>query len=115
MSLESQERIRLGRSSCSGAASMSCSSTISTKLTGQSGLLSVLENLFEHAGKLGHEVCFAFEADARGTALATADVVHGQESDGSPLVLRWVPEAELKNGLRPTWPQALTSLVQGVR
>ncbi len=78
-------------------------------------LLSVFENLFEHAGKLGHEVCFAFEADARGTALATADVVHGQESDGSPLLLRWVSEAELMNGLRPTWPQALTSLVQGVR
>jgi ADP-ribose pyrophosphatase YjhB (NUDIX family) len=78
---------------------------------GELRLLSVFENIFEYAGETGHEVCFAFKADARGTALAKTDYASGQESDGSPLLLRWIHSNEIANGARVTWPHALRELV----
>ena len=78
-------------------------------------MLSIFENLFEYEGETGHEVCFAFEADATGTAIAAVDVVHGQESDGSPMLLRWVDEEAVRSRARITWPAALPDLVLRLR
>jgi ADP-ribose pyrophosphatase YjhB (NUDIX family) len=78
---------------------------------GELRLLSFFENIFEYAGETGHEVCFAFEADASDTVLAETDYVSGQESDGSPLLCRWVDRHEIAQGARVTWPRALRELV----
>lgn len=80
---------------------------------GQLRLLSVFENLFEYAGEVGHEVCFAYEADATDLSIAEKQVFEGQESDGTTLLLRWVSQAEVASRSRPTWPAALAELVCG--
>jgi ADP-ribose pyrophosphatase YjhB (NUDIX family) len=74
-------------------------------------LLSIFENIFEHDGETGHEICFAFEADATGTPAATMDKIDGQESDGTAMVLRWVSVAEVLEGHRITWPRAVPELL----
>lgn len=80
---------------------------------GQMTLLSVFENIFLHGEETGHEVCFAFETDATGTEAADVESIAGQESDGSPMLLRWVPAAQVAAGRRVTWPGALPKLVAG--
>ena len=74
-------------------------------------LLSIFENIFEHDGETGHEICFAFEADATGTPATTQEVINGEESDGAPMVLRWVSTAEVLEGRRITWPGAIPELL----
>jgi len=76
-------------------------------------LLSIFENIFEHAGETGHEICFAFETDATGTPAATLDVIDGQESDGAAMILRWVSVAEVLEHRRITWPAAIPELLSG--
>ena len=74
-------------------------------------LLSIFENIFEHDGETGHEICFAFAADAIGTLAAMQEVVEGQESNGAPMVLRWVSAAEVLQRRRVTWPGAIPELL----
>jgi ADP-ribose pyrophosphatase YjhB (NUDIX family) len=77
---------------------------------GELRLLSTFENIFQYAGETGHEVVFAYDADATALPIAAKDVFEGQESDGTPLLLRWVKEADV--AARPTWPAALVALAR---
>lgn len=57
-------------------------------------LLGVSENIFEFNGKPGHEIVFVYEGRFADAAFYQKEVVHGIESNGDPLILRWITQGD---------------------
>ena len=73
-------------------------------------LLGVLENIFEHEGKPGHEIVFLFAANATNAEVYASDELVFVE--GPELVpARWIAKAYLNDGAEFVPPGALELLL----
>ncbi len=73
--------------------------------------LGVLENLFTHEGKLGHEIVLTYEGDFVDKSFYEADAVPAQEEDGVRFIARWKPLREFREGKAPLYPDGLLHLL----
>ncbi len=69
-------------------------------------LLDVLEDFLEHAGRVGHEIVFLFEASLANFDRFARDEIELVEADGSRHVASWVSIDALSDGPLPFVPKA---------
>ncbi|WP_243230776.1 NUDIX hydrolase [Microbacterium sp. CIAB417] len=67
-----------------------------------STLLAVSENLFTYEGEPGHEIAHIFAVASADLDALPLDAELEVLDEGSPV--RWVPVAELRDGVRPLFP-----------
>ena len=73
--------------------------------------LGLSENLFTFADEAGHEIVLIYEGDLVDRAIYQRDLTMGQEDDGSPLKVVWVPLARFQRGEAPLYPDGLLELL----
>ena len=74
-------------------------------------LLGVVENVFTHEGRPGHEVVFAFQGRIAEGDVYARDLVVGVDTEGTRHQAVWVPLAELRDGGIPLVPDGLLALL----
>ncbi len=74
-------------------------------------LLDCIENLFDYAGDVGHEIVFIYRADFVDSTLYDREVIDGQEADGQDFVAVWLPLAAFTPD-QPLYPTALLDLLR---
>ena len=71
-------------------------------------LVGVLENIFEHQGKQGHEIVFVYHASFTDVAAYAGPVPFTDRPDSHAV---WVPLADFLSGARTLFPDGLTTLL----
>lgn len=74
-------------------------------------LLGVSENIFSFEGNPGHEVVFVYEGRFEDTHLYQQEVIHGIESNGTPLTLRWFETEYLKSDKVRFYPHGIQGML----
>lgn len=78
---------------------------------GEIGYLGALENVFTFAGQPGHEIILVHRVALPDDRRLRAEIVAGQESDGSPFTARWLPLPDVRSGAKRLYPDGLLSLL----
>ena len=60
--------------------------------------LGVIENIFTHAGKQGHEIVLVYAARFIDPAFYQQSALAGAEDNGTPIMVSWKPLADFENG-----------------
>lgn len=75
-------------------------------------LLAVIENIFEHEGRPGHEIAHVFAVESAELDAVPLDAELTILDEGSPV--RWVRITDLQSGVMPLFPDgALDALASG--
>lgn len=74
-------------------------------------LLGVSENIFHYNGKPGHEIVFVYEARFVNDEYYRREVIHGMESNGIPMVVRWVELARLQDDKVKIFPDGIKEML----
>lgn len=74
-------------------------------------LLGVSENIFDYNGKPGHEIVFVYEGRFADETFYQQEVVHGVESNGEPIVMRWIEQTSLLNNELPVFPDGIKNML----
>lgn len=74
-------------------------------------LLGVSENIFSFNGKQGHEIVFVYEGHFDDDSLYQRDVIHGIESNGDEITLRWFDLTYLQSGQRNVYPDGIKKML----
>ncbi len=74
-------------------------------------LLGVSENIFEYNGKPGHEIVFVYEGQFADKAFYQRDVVHGVESNGMPIVMRWIDQTAVLSDALTVFPDGIKDML----
>ena len=75
--------------------------------------LGVLENVFEYAGRPGHEIVFVFDARFSDAALYEQSELPVTETGSGWRAARWMSLERLAAGPEPLYPDGLLSLLRG--
>lgn len=59
--------------------------------------LGMLESIFEHAGRIGHEIVLLYEAEFADPAMVARDVFPLANDNGEPIKVLWKPLADFEN------------------
>ena len=78
-------------------------------------LVGVLESLFTHEGRAGHEVVFVHTARLADTAAYARPEIATTDGDGLAHVAAWVPLDGLRQGDVPLYPAGLLELLDAAR
>lgn len=74
-------------------------------------LLGVSENIFEYNGKPGHEIVFVYEGFFADKAFYQQDVVHGVESNGMPIMMRWIDQTAVLSDALTVFPDGIKGML----
>ncbi|WP_252317914.1 MULTISPECIES: hypothetical protein [Symbiopectobacterium] len=74
-------------------------------------MLGVSENIFEYNGKPGHEIVFVYEGQFADKAFYQRDVVHGVESNGMPIVMRWIDQTAVLSDVLAVFPDGIKDML----
>lgn len=75
-------------------------------------LIQVIENIFVHEGKPGHEVAHVYAAGSRAFDAMDLDVRLAVLDEPGSTVL-WVPVQELRDGEIPLYPEGIAGVLDG--
>jgi ADP-ribose pyrophosphatase YjhB (NUDIX family) len=73
--------------------------------------LGLCENIFTHAGKMGHEIVLLYEASITDKSVYEQEQLVGHELDGSPIHVVWKSLEFFRRGAAPLYPDGLLSLL----
>lgn len=82
--------------------------------TDHAELVGVLENIFEYAGELGHELVLLYEV-ALPEEEYTEERFEGVQEDGEPIACVWMPLAAFADRGPPLYPDGLLALLSAER
>lgn len=74
-------------------------------------LLGVSENIFEFNGKPGHEIVFVYEGRFADTTLYDKEVIEGIESNGDPIIMRWIDRLEARGDTFTIYPDGIKAML----
>lgn len=74
-------------------------------------LLGVSENIFEYNGKPGHEIVFVYEGRFADEAFYQQEIVHGVESNGMPIVMRWIEQTAVLSDALTVFPDGIKGML----
>lgn len=74
-------------------------------------LLGISENIFDYNGKPGHEIVFVYEGRFADETLYQQEIVHGVESNGAPIVMRWIERTALLNDELLVFPDGIKNML----
>ncbi|MFD2830432.1 NUDIX hydrolase [Corticicoccus populi] len=74
-------------------------------------LLDVIESVFTHNGRIGHEVVFVYDADFIDQSFYERTSFFGWKDDGSKIKLYWKRISEFENGNLRLVPEGLQKLL----
>lgn len=74
-------------------------------------LLGVSENIFEFGGKPGHEIVFVYQGRFADERFYQQEIIHGMESNGDPIVMRWIEQAAVLNHVLPVYPDGIKDML----
>ena len=75
-------------------------------------LLGISENIFEYNGKPGHEIVFVYQARFADETLYHHEVLQGMETNGMPIVARWIEHERIHNRQVIVYPEGISAMLK---
>lgn len=75
------------------------------------GFCGVIENIYTYNGEIGHELILVFDVQVNDPEWSKAEVIAGEEDDGTAFTCRWVTFEQARQEGRPVYPDGLEALL----
>lgn len=77
--------------------------------------LGTLENIFDYAGQMGHEIVLVYDGEFADRTLYDRQVIYGAEIDGATFRAVWLALADCRTpAAQPLYPTGLLELLEDV-